>query len=78
MLKSLKKFIRNDNYLISIWDNYIDINNFTDIVILEDNRIVLLIPNGKIIIKGNDISIKKLFDKEILLTGEFRSIELGV
>ena len=58
MLKSLKHFVVNDGYSINIWNGHININNFSDIVILEDTRVVLLVSSIKIVIKGNNICIK--------------------
>ena len=77
MLKSINKYIKNNEFSINIWDKYIDINNFLEIIILEENKVVILIPNNKIIIKGKNITINKLLNNEILLSGDFYSIEKG-
>ncbi len=77
MLRSINKYIKNNEFSINIWDKYIDINNFLEIIILEENKVVILIPNNKIIIKGKNITINKLLNNEILLSGDFYSIEKG-
>ena len=42
---------------------------------LEDNRISVKYSNGTIIIKGNNLSINKLLEQEMLITGDIKSIE---
>lgn len=75
MLKSINKFIKNNEFSINILDNLININNFIDITILESNKIVLEIPNGYLKIYGDNLVIKKLLDNEILITGIINSLE---
>lgn len=77
MLKSLRKYIKDNNYSINIWDNYININNFKEIVILESNKVVVNLSDKKITITGDNIIINKLLNNELLLSGEFYSILLG-
>ena len=77
MLRNIASYVRNEEFYINIWQDKINIVNFKEIVILEDNKIVILSPNGKVIIKGSNLSINKLLDRELLITGKFNSIELG-
>jgi len=77
MLKSINKYIKNDEFSINILKDFIDINNFIDIIILENNKIVLEIPWGYLKIFGNNLSIKKLLDKEIVINGNILNIEFG-
>ena len=77
MLKSLKKYLNDNDYSINIWDSFIDINNFNEIIILEDNRVIVSISNKKITISGDNIVINKLLNNELLLSGNFNSITFG-
>ena len=77
MLKSITNYIKNNDFSLSLWNKTIYINNFIDILVLDPDKIVISIPDGKIIIKGSNLLISKLLDKEILLSGCFKSIELG-
>lgn len=77
MLKSLNRYIKNDEFSINIWNNFINVNNFTDIVVLEENKVVITYYEKRIVIKGEKIIINKLLDNEILLSGKFSAIELG-
>jgi len=77
MLKSINKYIKNNEFSINILNNLININNFIDITILESNKIVLEIPNGYLRIFGKDLIIKKLLNKEILIAGSIDSLEFN-
>lgn len=77
MLKSINKYIKNNEFSINILKDFIDINNFIDIIVLESNKIVLEIPFGYLRIFGNNLTIKKLLDKEMVINGEIKSIEFG-
>lgn len=76
-MHNIKKFIKRDEFYINIWKNKINIVNFKDIVVLENNKIVLTCPNGKITIKGNNLCINKLLDSEILLSGKIEILSFG-
>lgn len=77
MLKNIIRYVKNDDFYINIWKNKINIVNFKEIVVLEENKIVILSPYNKVIIKGSNLSINKLLDSEILITGIFTLIEFG-
>ena len=77
MLKNIVQYVKNDDFYINIWKNKINIVNFKEIIVLEENKIVILSPYNKVIIKGSNLSINKLLDSEILITGIFTLIEFG-
>lgn len=77
MLSSINKIIKNDEFTINMWSKFVCINNFTAIITLESNNVVLLNKDKRIVINGNNISINKLLDNEILLSGDVTSIKIG-
>ena len=42
---------------------------------MEDSKISISYMNNKLLIKGTDLTVKKLLESEILITGNFVSIE---
>ena len=76
MLNRLKDYINDDCFKINIYKNKINVVNYLDIITLEESRISLKYQQGMIIIKGNNLSVNKLLDNEILITGEIKSVEL--
>ncbi|MBO5376424.1 MAG: YabP/YqfC family sporulation protein [Bacilli bacterium] len=77
MLKNIVNYVRNNEFYINIWKNKINIVNFKEIVIMEDEKIVIMADVGKVIIRGRNLSINKLLENELLIMGVFCSIELG-
>ena len=75
MLKSINKYIKNNDFSVNILENYININNFLDITILESNKIVFEIPKGYLRIFGDNLVIKRLLDNEVIITGIINSLE---
>ena len=54
-----------------------NINNYEDILIFEDNQILIKSNNKLIKIKGNNLSITRLENKEVQIEGQIINIELG-
>lgn len=78
MLKGIFDYIKNEEFSIKIWEDKIDIIYFKKIIILEENKIVFLSPNmGKITMKGENFTILKLLDNEVLIKGKLTSFEIG-
>lgn len=77
MFNKLLKYIKNDEYLISISNNKIHLYNYKSILDITDNKISLLLNNNKnIIIKGNNIITRKMENKEMILDGDINYIEI--
>lgn len=77
MINSIIDYVKNEEFAITIWKNKINIVNFKEVIILEEDKIVVTSPDSKIVIRGNNLSINKLLDNELLITGKFNTIELG-
>ena len=72
---NIRSFINDTSFQILYKDNYLDIINYTNINYMEDSKISLNYLDNKILIKGNNLVVKKLLESEILITGNFISIE---
>ena len=66
----LNTYLKDDNFKLNINNNHLYIDNYINIDTLNDNKIALKCSKFLIVIEGTDFVIKKLIDKEILLTGE--------
>lgn len=75
MFNRLKNYISDNNFRINIFENCVNIVNYIDIIILEDSRISIKYQDGIITILGNNLSVNKMLDKEMLITGNVGSIE---
>ena len=77
MLKSINRFLNNDEFSLNIWNNNVCINNFIDIISLDDDSIIVSYLNGLIRIQGKDLLIKRLSNHEILISGSINIIKMG-
>ena len=71
----LNTYLKDDNFKLNINNNHLYIDNYINIDTLNDNKIALKCSKFLIVIEGTDFVIKKLIDKEILLTGEISNIK---
>lgn len=71
----IKEFLEDNNYSLIIKKDYIDIINFTKILVLEDNKVTLELNGNNITIIGKDLKLLKLLDNEVLINGLITNIE---
>lgn len=67
--ESLVNFLYDKNYFINIYDDYIHIFNFKELISLSDKKIILSLEKFKVEIIGNNMFIKKMSKNEILIKG---------
>ena len=72
---NIRHFINDTSFQILYINNNLNIVNYTNINYMEDNKISLNYLDKKILIQGNNLSVKKLLESEILITGDILSIE---
>ena len=77
MFRDLTNIIHDKTFRILILNNTMNINNYEDILIFEDNQILIKSNNKLIKIKGNNLSITRLENKEVQIEGKIINIELG-
>ena len=76
MMNRLKEFIKSDCLEIHYKNNKLNIVNYDKIVFLGEEKIILLKNNQTINIKGENLTLLKLLDSEILIDGLIKQIEL--
>lgn len=76
-MRGIVDYIKDNDFKMIVLDKKININNYTNILSMTDNRISLISKIGRIIIKGQDLSVKKLLNNEILIEGNIFTIEIG-
>ena len=67
-------FLYDKNYFITMYENFLYIYNFQEIIKLTNELIMLSIENFKIKITGSDLKIKKINSSELLIEGNIISI----
>ena len=74
MLKNVRSYIRDNNYKITLKSNIIDIENYKEVGNITEKEIIIYVEKLKIIIRGNNLSIKKLLNNETLIIGNYNNI----
>ena len=72
---NIKNYILEKDFKMILSNNYIDIINYLDIISIDDKNITIK-SDKNISIKGNNLSVSKLLDNEILIIGDIEKIEL--
>ena len=67
-------FLYDKNYFITMYENFLYIYTFQEIITLTNELIMLSIENFKIKITGSDLKIKKINSSELLIEGNIISI----
>lgn len=75
MLNNLRSYILEDKFKITILTDRIDIVNYSEIDHFDDTKIIVRFQNGLVIIKGEDLTISKLLNDELLILGKIKNIE---
>lgn len=75
IVNGIRAYIEDNELKITIFDNKINILNYSDIGHFDANKVVVKTKLKDIIIKGNNLVVSKLLKDEILISGEFNNIE---
>ena len=73
-MNRIKEYVRNSEFKITILNNKINIENYTNILDISDTKIQITNNNKKIKILGNKLQINKLLNNEILIYGKYNNI----
>lgn len=77
MLKNLKNIIYDKTFRITILEDKINIINYENILIFEDEKIIIKTKKGLVKITGTKLVISKLYNNEVLIKGNIKNVELG-
>lgn len=77
MFNTINNYINDKEFKFIVYNDKIHIINFKRIITLEDNYVKLSSTNKKILITGNNLSLKKLIDNEIIIKGNISKIEVS-
>ena len=73
-MRNIKDYVRCEEFKMILKNNIIYIENFDDIGNISQKEIVIYNDNRKILIKGNNLSIDRLLNSEILIKGNYNNI----
>lgn len=76
MFNKLVKYLKNDEYLISLSNSFIHVINYKSIISLNNNRVELMLDDKILIITGEDFIIEKMEKSEMRIKGKITNIEI--
>lgn len=70
-------YIRDNEFKMLVLEEKIDVVNYLDLLTMDEKRVSFTTKTGRVIIRGENLSVKKLLDKEVLIVGQIKTIEMG-
>lgn len=67
-------FINDKEYKITIYKNKVNIINYTEIINFSPHEITLKSPQGITTVEGENLTITKLLENELLIEGTIKSV----
>lgn len=77
MIKELVNYIKENEFKMTIYKDGINVCNYNEIITLESDKIILKYDDSLITIRGDNLSVSKLLNREILIKGIIKKIEIG-
>lgn len=70
MLRNILQSVKNENIKIILLKNKVNVMNYKEILVFDDNYILIDCSDFMLKIKGISLIIEKLEDQEVLITGK--------
>lgn len=74
---NLINFLYDKNYFISIYEDYIHVFNYIELINISSDKIEFKINNFKLIIKGTNLVLTKMLKNEVLIKGKLKEIGIN-
>lgn len=74
LIETLKTYLNKEEFYFIITSNYLYIKNYTNLLSMSENEILLNIKNNNYRIKGKELTLKRSENKELLIYGVIESI----
>lgn len=76
LVDNFREYMLNDEFVINIYNDKVNIINYTSLGMVEDTKISVNSESKNILITGEKLALKKLLNNEILISGVIKKIEL--
>ena len=74
---TLINFLYDKKYFISIYDDFIHVFNYKELISLTSKLIILKMDKFNLEIKGDNLFINKMFTNEILIKGTIKNVGIS-
>ncbi len=76
MIENVRNYIKDNEFRFTIYPNRLYIINYTKIISLKDDQLIIKDHHKKYLFKGHNFTLNKLLDEEVLILGEVLSLEV--
>jgi len=76
MFDKIRCYIKDNEFRLTIFNDRIHVVNYLEILSLNEERISFQTPENRIVIKGRELTVNKLVEKEVLIIGKVFSVEV--
>ena len=77
LMNRLDNYLYDREYKIILKENYLNIVNYGEIIDFSLDRISVRKNNKNIIVTGKNLTINKMLDEELLITGIIQTISIN-
>lgn len=77
MINRIRQYIKDDEFRLTVFSDRLHVVNYVEMLSLSSDRISFLTDKFRIVIKGRDLTVNKLLDKEVLILGVILSVEVN-
>ncbi len=74
LVRKVRDYLLDDEFKMIVLNNKINISNYDLIEYLDSDMVVVKYDRGKISIKGDNLTVSKLLNNEILISGIIKEI----
>lgn len=77
MINRIRQYIKDEEFRLTIFSDRLYVVNYVEMLSLSSDRISFLTDKFRIVIKGKDLTVNKLLDKEVLILGIILNVEVN-
>lgn len=77
MFRNLTNVMYDKAFKVTILKDKIDIINYQEVLIFEEETILIKTEERLVKIKGENLTINRLYNKELLIEGQIKTVEFG-
>lgn len=77
LISKFRTYLLEDEFSINILNGRVDIKNYNTIGQIDSNKMVIFYDEGTVTINGKNLTLLKMLDDELLISGNIINIELG-
>lgn len=76
MFDKIREYVKDEEFRLTIYQDKVYAVNYSNILTLTDSRVTLKVEDVMYVIKGENLVLNKLLDKEILINGKIFDLEV--